>query len=93
MSFSAEDLNASYIKAPEYHSSESSSKLKTIREYLKCHAETSRDNEAVVFASPSSRGSRQAVTWGELYDKSVRVAKSLITLGELLKLLLTVFYT
>lgn len=57
--------------------------LKTISDCLKHYAETLQDRDAIIFAAQIAGGIRKTVTWKELYDKSVRVAKSLIALGKL----------
>ena len=54
-------------------------KLGTVPEYLQFHSKNNPDREAVVFAHTD--GSRTAVKFGELYEKAIRSAKSLIKLG------------
>ncbi|XP_045179882.2 3-[(3aS,4S,7aS)-7a-methyl-1,5-dioxo-octahydro-1H-inden-4-yl]propanoyl:CoA ligase-like [Mercenaria mercenaria] len=54
-------------------------KHKTIPEALKYYAEAKGDGESIIFVSTD--GSRDVVTWSELYQKSCKVAKSLINLG------------
>ncbi|XP_045179876.2 3-[(3aS,4S,7aS)-7a-methyl-1,5-dioxo-octahydro-1H-inden-4-yl]propanoyl:CoA ligase-like [Mercenaria mercenaria] len=54
-------------------------KHKTIPEVLKYYSETKGDGESIIFVSTD--GSRDVVTWSELYQKSCKVAKSLINIG------------
>ncbi|XP_060601546.1 uncharacterized protein LOC132754835 [Ruditapes philippinarum] len=73
----ANDLIDSYIKITvedEIHS-----EFLTIVDCLKHYANTQSETEAFVFASTD--GSRQSVTWSELYNKSKAVAKSFVHLG------------
>ena len=55
------------------------SNLKTVPDYLRNYHETQPEKEAIVFAF--TNGSREAVTFKELYTNSLQVAKCLITLG------------
>ncbi|XP_045176113.1 acetyl-coenzyme A synthetase-like [Mercenaria mercenaria] len=54
-------------------------KHRTIPEVLEHYSETKGDGEAIIFVSTDR--SRDVVTWSELYQKSCKVAKSLINLG------------
>ena len=54
-------------------------KHKTIPEVMKHHAETNPDGESVVFVSTD--GTRECVTWSQLYKKSQTMARSLINMG------------
>lgn len=55
--------------------------LKTIGDCLKYYAEKLKDREAFVFASRSGETDRQSVSWEELYEKSLTVARSLVIQG------------
>ncbi|XP_045179877.2 3-[(3aS,4S,7aS)-7a-methyl-1,5-dioxo-octahydro-1H-inden-4-yl]propanoyl:CoA ligase-like [Mercenaria mercenaria] len=54
-------------------------KHNTIPKVLKYFSETKGDGESIIFVSTD--GGRDVVTWSELYQKSYKVAKSLINLG------------
>ena len=68
----------SYFKG-EMEGETEDSNLKTIPDYLRHYYETQPEKEAIVFAF--SNGSREAVTYKELYTNSLQVAKCLIKLG------------
>ncbi|XP_060601513.1 uncharacterized protein LOC132754818 [Ruditapes philippinarum] len=73
----ANDLIDSYVKIiveDDIHS-----EFLTIVDCLKHYANTQSETEAFVFVSTD--GSRQSVTWSELYNKSKAVAKSFMRLG------------
>ena len=54
-------------------------KLDTVPDYLYHHYKNQTNREAVVFLN--NDGSRNAVTFGQLYEKSCTLAKSFISLG------------
>lgn len=72
-------LTESYIRMSE---GQDPLGLSTLRDYLQYYADLLEKKEAVVFVSSDGNGVRQAVTWRDLYDKSLSVAKSLVRLGE-----------
>ncbi|XP_053378454.1 very long-chain-fatty-acid--CoA ligase bubblegum-like [Mercenaria mercenaria] len=72
-----ERLTESYIKvtAEEYESLQ----FLTIVDSLKLYANINGESEAVVFVSTD--GTRQSVTWSELYEKSRKAAQAFVHLG------------
>jgi acyl-CoA synthetase (AMP-forming)/AMP-acid ligase II len=72
----AEQLTRSYIKVdlPVW-----TLKHQTFPEAMKHYAETKPDGESVVFVSTD--GTRECVTWFQLYQRSQIMAKSLIKMG------------
>lgn len=72
-------VTESYIKEKK---GTDKSGLKTFGDCLKHNANVFNKKEAVVFASSDGKDPRQVVTWRELYDKSLSVAKAFIKLGE-----------
>lgn len=74
-----ETLKTSYINAKAIDTVDD---LKTIGDCLKFYAEQLNDEESYVFAAHSSRGERQTVSWKELYEKSMTIARSLVVQGK-----------
>ena len=70
--------NLSYAKSEET-ARMLNSDLRTVPDYLYFHSKNKPNQEAIVFACTD--GSRESVTFQNLYEKSIDVAKRLIKLG------------
>ena len=55
--------------------------LKTVGDCLKFYANELNQKDAFVFASSDGNGEKEIVSWKELYEKSLTVAKALVKLG------------
>ena len=69
-------LKESYVKSDE---EEYKLKYRTIPDLLRYHASERPSKAAYVFLSAD--GSREIITWKEVYDKSMEIAKSLVEFG------------
>lgn len=56
--------------------------VRTIGDCLKYYADRLGNSEAIVFVSCEG-ADREAITWNDVYYKSVNMAKSLIALGKI----------
>ena len=72
------DSKMSYVKTEKYVGFFDSS-LKTVPDYLYFHYKNTPDKDAIVFASEG--GSRESVTFKDLYENACHVAKRFIKLG------------
>ena len=71
-------LTESYVKATE---TVDDAGLKTVGDCLKFYANELNQKDAFVFASSDGNGEKEIVSWKELYEKSLTVAKALVKLG------------
>lgn len=72
-------LTESYVKTDENIRRDG---LKTVCECLRYYSDTLYGKEALVVASSDRKGTRHSLSWREIYNKSITVAESLITLGK-----------
>lgn len=73
-------LTESYVKTDENIRRDG---LKTVCDCLRYYSDALYGKEALVVATRNRNGTRQSLTWRELYNKSITVAEALVTLGKI----------